>query len=180
MANAIALRQDVHTELDKGTVIFVRKLGEWVAHFLTPTRDLGPESHNVPIDMPAVVRETFILTNILKAILPRISNFFIRGEKRRVIVKRGTEPPLIREMTSAEIRTMLEQSKCEHSKSPRKRPRHLDELGDTPDEKRPCLVIHPRKCWRFPQHRLSLHPLSLVNPISAELQLRSSCYVSRV
>ena len=65
-------------------------------------------------------------------------------------MKRGTEPPLIIEMTSAEIRTMLEQSKREHSKSPRKRPRHLDEPGDTPDEKRPCLGYSPKEVLEIP------------------------------
>ena len=150
MANAIALRQDAHTELDKGTFIFVRKLGKWVAHFLNPTHDLGPESHNMPIDIPAAVSEAFVFANVANAILPRISNFLIRGEKRKVIVKRGTEPPQITDMTDVEIRTMLDQPKRERSKSPRKRLRDPDEPGDAPDEKRLCSKWSPDKVPKIP------------------------------
>ena len=126
MANAVALRQDVHTELDKGTFIFVRKQGKWVSHFLDPTHDLGPEYHNVPIDMPTAVSEAFVFANIAIAILPRISNFLTRGEKRKVIVKKGNDPSQIIEMAGTDIRTMLDQSKRQRSMSPRKRQRDVD------------------------------------------------------
>ena len=105
MANAIALRKDVHAQLDKGVFVFVRKHGKWVPHFLDPTKDLGPKYHNVPIEMPAIISEAFILVNVAKTLLPRMLNFLLRGEKRRVIVKRGGEPQQIKEMSGTrEIR----------------------------------------------------------------------------
>ncbi|KIW21789.1 uncharacterized protein PV07_12784 [Cladophialophora immunda] len=70
MANAVAPRQDVHTELDKGTFIFARKQGKWVPHFLNPTHNLGPRYHNTRIDMPAVVSEAFVFVNTAVAIFP--------------------------------------------------------------------------------------------------------------
>lgn len=148
MANAVALRQDVHTELDNGTFIFVRKQGKWVSHFLRPTRGLGPEYHNVPVDMPAAVSEAFVFANIAIAMLPRISNFLIRGEKRKVIVKRGNDPTQVIEMTGTDIRTMLDQSKRQRSKSPRKRQRDPDvddEPGDAPGERRLAPIGYPKR-----------------------------------
>jgi hypothetical protein len=36
MANALALRSDIHTTFDAGTFVFTRKQDSWVSHFLTP------------------------------------------------------------------------------------------------------------------------------------------------
>lgn len=141
MANAMTLTQTVHTALDRGTFVFVRKRGQWVPHFLDPTYDLGPEYHNTPIEMPTAVSEAFVFANIVVALLPRIHNFLIRGEKRKVIVKRETITPRIVEMTGAEIQVLLDQSKRPRSKSPRKRPRDPDtmkEPEDAVEEKRHC------------------------------------------
>lgn len=141
MANAITLRQDVHTALDKGDFIFVRKHARWVPHFLNPTRNLGPEYHNVPIEMPAVVNEAFILANIAIAILPLVHNFLVRGEKRVVMVQRENNTPQIVELTGAAARDLLDRNKRQRSKSPRKRTRDPDqnhELYDAPDQKRQC------------------------------------------
>ena len=169
MANAIALREDVHTQLDKGISIFVRKHGKWVTHFLDPTKDLGPKYHNVPIDMPAAVREASIFVNIAKALLSRSLNFLIRGEKRKVIVKRGAEPQQIREMSGKEIQTLLDQPKRQRSESPRKRSRNPvaeDEPGDAPDARCPCLSYSSEE-----DQEILETPLSTPPPASIE-QLR--------
>ena len=39
---------------------------QWVPHFLDPTHDLGPEHHNVPIDMPAAVSEAYTCAKICR------------------------------------------------------------------------------------------------------------------
>jgi hypothetical protein len=91
--------------------------------------------------MPAAVSKAFVIANIDIAILPRTSNFLVRGEKRKVIVKRGNDLPEIMEMTGTEIRTMLDQSKRQRSRSPRKRLRNPDgddEPGDVLSGKRLC------------------------------------------
>ena len=175
MANAVALRRDVHVELDKHTFVFVRKLGKWVSHFLDPTHNLGPEHHNVPIDMPTAVSEAFVFANVADAVLSRISNFLMRGEQRKVIVKRGTAPPQPTEMTGAEIRNMLDQSKRERSKSPRKRLRNPDmdeEPGDAPDGKRRC------SSWPTQElHEIPATPTLTVSNPSSDLGVAVDCEV---
>lgn len=112
-----------------------------MSHFLNPTHNLRPEYHNVPINMPAAVSKAFVFANIAIIILPRVSNFLLHRERRKVIVKTGHNPPHIAEMTGKEIRIMLAHSKRQRSKSPRKRLRNLDvddEPGDVPSEKRLC------------------------------------------
>jgi hypothetical protein len=129
LANAVALREDVHTSLDKGTFIFTRKRKSWVPHFLIPTRNLGPSYHNSVVDMPPVVNEAFILTNVAQAIFSRLPNFLTRGEKRLVKV-RSDYNHKIEELDGQELRSMLGLSDRGRSNSPRKRQRKVDLSGD--------------------------------------------------
>lgn len=141
MANAITLRQDVHTALDRGDFIFVREHARWVPHFLNPTRNLGPSYHNVPVEMPTIVNEAFLLANVAIAILPLIHNFLVRGEKRVVMVQAEADTAQILELTGAEARDLLDRSKRQRSKSPRKRARDPDQIHgpyDVPTLKRQC------------------------------------------
>ncbi len=130
LANAVALREDVHTAFDKGIFVFTRKRGHWVPHFLSPTRNLGPTYHNTPVDMPSTVSEAFILTNVAKAIFSRLPNFLTRGEKRLVKVK-GNSVPSATELDGQELRILLGLPYRGRSNSPRKRPRDAEQLAGT-------------------------------------------------
>ena len=129
LANAVALREDVHTALDKGAFIFTRKKKSWVPHFLIPTRNLGPSYHNSVVDMPPVVSEAFILTNVAKAIFSRLPNFLTRGEKRLVKVRRDCNHK-VEEFDGQELRRLLGLSDRGRSNSPRKRQREGDPSGE--------------------------------------------------
>jgi hypothetical protein len=144
LANAVALREDIHTALVKGTFIFTRKQDAWVSHFLTPTRNLGPEHHNVIVDMHPVVSEAFILANIARAVFLRLPNFLTRGEKRLVKVKVGCNFEVL-ELDGKELQKLLDSSDRARSRSPRKRQREVDlpseNIGQT-NFKRACLQMN--------------------------------------
>lgn len=86
-ANALTLRADVHQLFDSATFVFAPKQGAWVAHFLVPTADLGPEYHNTIVDIPRSVHPAHILARLAWAVFPQVRNFLIRGEKRLVSIK---------------------------------------------------------------------------------------------
>ena len=146
MANALALRSDIHTAFDAGTFVFTRKQNSWVSHFLAPTCNIGPEYHNVVVEMPVAVHPVFILTHFAWAILPRIRNFLIRGEKRVVKLRLSSGPEDIKELTGEKLRGILGTSARGRSNSPQKRQREEDKPGDTAGtvgaiSKRPCLNL---------------------------------------
>ena len=68
----------------KGVFIVARKFNLWFPHFLSPTRNLRSESHNVIVEMLDPVSEALILANLAIAIFAYIMTFLVRGEKRLV------------------------------------------------------------------------------------------------
>jgi HNH endonuclease len=142
LANAVALREDIHTAFDKGTFVFTRKRNAWVSHFLAPTRDLGPQYHNFVVEMPVVVSEAFILTKIARAVLLRLPNFLTRGEKRLVKLRKDCNNIEIVELDGKALQRVFGLSDRGRSNSPRKRQRDADPPSDFvigESLKRPCL-----------------------------------------
>lgn len=127
MANALAVRSDIHSLFDTGTFAFTRKLEKWVSHFLTPTFNLGPEYHNTIIDVPTSVNTAFLLARLAWAIFPGLQNFLVRGEKRLVILKQGIgEASHIKELEQDELYRRLGIMSGRRGDSPKKRRRADD------------------------------------------------------
>lgn len=84
MANALALRSDIHQPFDARRFVFVRKSDTWVAHFLADTCTLGHVHHDTQLGLPLAIHPAFVLTRIAWAIFPLISDFLLRGDMRLV------------------------------------------------------------------------------------------------
>lgn len=127
-SNSLALRADVHHLFDKGTFIFTPKHKDWVAHFLTPTANLGPEYHNNIIEMPDNVNTAHVLARIAWAVFPQIRNFLIRGETRLVTVAQPGDMPRIDtlELDRTAMCNFLAIPAAARSSSPKKRGRAGD------------------------------------------------------
>jgi HNH endonuclease len=70
MANAIAMRADIHRAFDECRFILVRKDGLWVARFLELTYELGRMHHNRPPELKPGVSAMFLLVRLAWAIFP--------------------------------------------------------------------------------------------------------------
>jgi hypothetical protein len=86
MANAITLRQDLHSAFDARRFVFTKKRNKWVAHFLTQTLDQGPSYHNQLIPFQEIAPE-FLLVRLAWAIFPFVSNFLPPLQHRAVLIR---------------------------------------------------------------------------------------------
>ncbi|KAH0537309.1 hypothetical protein FGG08_005899 [Glutinoglossum americanum] len=86
IANALAIRSDIHRAFDEGKFVLARKSNSWTVHFLEKTYDLGRMYHNRPIEVKAGVSPEFILTRFAWAIFPLVRAFMEQGPKRVVKV----------------------------------------------------------------------------------------------
>ena len=76
----------MHHGFDDCKFVIARKGGQWVAHFLEPTYDLGQLYHNRPVEIPRGVRTEFILARFAWAIFPLVKRFVEHGPERSVKV----------------------------------------------------------------------------------------------
>ena len=91
MANALAMRADIHRAFDECKFALVRKAGRWVAHFLETTYELGRIYHNRPINVTAGVAPEFLLARFAWSIFPLIKGFMEHGPKRLVKIRQECE-----------------------------------------------------------------------------------------
>jgi len=87
--NGITLRADIHKAFDDGKFAFVPKGGEWVVHFLKPSRCYGPY-HNQVIPFHPEISTAFLLARLAWAILPQAAVFLETFHTRMVKVRDGT------------------------------------------------------------------------------------------
>jgi hypothetical protein len=64
MANAIAMRADIHRAYDECRFILARKDGLWVAHFPELTYELGRMHSNKPPELNQDVSAMFLLVRL--------------------------------------------------------------------------------------------------------------------
>ncbi|KAL8799500.1 MAG: hypothetical protein Q9182_005838 [Xanthomendoza sp. 2 TL-2023] len=83
MANLVALRQDLHTALDKKQMFgFVVKEGRWKVHFLRPSNGLGSEFQNTSVALHEQVAPEHVLTRFAWALFPLVRSFLEDGPNR--------------------------------------------------------------------------------------------------
>lgn len=70
MSNGLVLRSDIHVMFDTPAFVIVPKQGEWVAHFLITTRDLGRLYHNATVQLAPSVSTEALLTRFAWSIFP--------------------------------------------------------------------------------------------------------------
>ncbi|KAH7119530.1 hypothetical protein B0J11DRAFT_63415 [Dendryphion nanum] len=86
IANALAMRADIHRAFDDCKFILTRKRGEWTIHFLEKTYDLGRMYHNQTVKLVGVSPE-FLLARFAWAIFPLVKAFVEQGPERVVKVR---------------------------------------------------------------------------------------------
>merc|ERR1711881_641030 len=87
MANAIALRPDIHTAFDQGYFMIARKKEHWVLHFLRTTHDLGRDYHRLPVDINPNLAPEFLMVRFAWAVFPLVRSFLERGGERLIKVR---------------------------------------------------------------------------------------------
>lgn len=140
MANAMALRSDIHQSFDARRFVFVRKSDTWVAHFLADTRTLGHVYHNTQLDLPVAIHPAFVLARLAWAVFPLISNFLLRGDMRLVTIKQQQQQQLQKQqpqsdyktqfMNKPDLHSLISPPSRNRSQSPKKRDRPTDESDD--------------------------------------------------
>lgn len=143
IANAVALRPDIHRCFDRNGFVFVPKEGKWVAHFLEHTADLGRLFHNraVTSELTGSVAPEFLLARFAAAIFPAVERFVEKGG-RLVKYRSATDEDheVIAEIDKATSRILYGQAKGRgRSESPKKRKAGTDSVIDENDfRKRRC------------------------------------------
>jgi hypothetical protein len=79
MANAIAMRADIHRAFNKCRFILAWKGGLWTACFLELTYELGRMHHNRPPELKLGVSVMFLLVRLAWAIFPHAGAFLGAG-----------------------------------------------------------------------------------------------------
>ncbi|KAK4999507.1 hypothetical protein LTR66_001485 [Elasticomyces elasticus] len=87
MANAVAMRLDIHRAFNDCRFVIVRKGGLWVAHFLELTNELGMMYHNKPLEVAPGVSASFLLVRFAWAVFPRVKAFLEAGGPKLVRVR---------------------------------------------------------------------------------------------
>lgn len=127
VSNAFTLRCDIHRAFDASFFVIVPKLNEWVAHFLTPTQDLGQLYHNVALMLPSNVSSEALISRFAWSIFPLLA-FTRTGTGRRKLRIRATEHGTSvykdEDIELTDYRTtLLERGR---SRSPKKRYQNVD------------------------------------------------------
>ncbi|KAL9616337.1 MAG: hypothetical protein Q9160_008780 [Pyrenula sp. 1 TL-2023] len=142
MANALAMRADIHRAFDDCNFVLVPKCGHWTVHFLEKTYDLGPMYHNRPIEVASVPTE-FILTRFAWAIFPLVKPFMEQGLGRIVKIReqRGQEfYEVVKELDTASFAQMTATNRG-RSNSPKKR-KATDPLPPIAEAKHLCTSLY--------------------------------------
>ena len=123
IANAISLRQDIHTVFDDQKIAFVPRDGVWKIHFFGVTNTLGRIYHNCPTQ-PLHADPAFILVRLAWTVFPFARQFFEGGPDRRVKVRargeHGVWEEKILNKTQLEMKKEHPQQR-KQSQSPEKR-----------------------------------------------------------
>lgn len=90
MANAIAMRADIHRAFDECRFVLVRKNELWVAHFLELTYELGRMHHNRRLEFKPGISAMFLLVRLAWAIFPHARAFLEAGGPKLVRVRERT------------------------------------------------------------------------------------------
>lgn len=141
MANALAMRADIHRAFDECKFVLVRKCGRWTVHFLEKTYDLGRMYHNRPAEVVGVSPE-FILTRFAWAIFPLVKAFMEQGPERAVKVREHCEDgfhEVAKTLDMAGFERMNAATRG-RSNSPKKR-KAADGLPHTAEVKRFCASL---------------------------------------
>ena len=91
IANAFALRPDLHSAFDQRKFMVAYKKSGWTIHFLRDTVQLGSLYHNTAIDFHEDVSACLLLARFAWSIFPMLEDYLTKGYSRRVriIVKDG-------------------------------------------------------------------------------------------
>ena len=122
VANAIALRHDIHQAFDARLFAFVQKKGVWLTHFLKPTLDLGKDYHNVHIAVNEGVSTQFLYARLAWAVFPLVRPFLQSLTPRWIHVRVGHREWIKEELGMADTNTKIFPSRS-RSESPTKRSR---------------------------------------------------------
>ncbi|KAL9029980.1 MAG: hypothetical protein Q9196_001846 [Gyalolechia fulgens] len=124
VANAVALRPDIHKEFDQAGYVFVQKQEKWTVHFLRPTYNLGRAYHNIPVDLKSQVSPEFLLARFAWAIFPLV-RLFLHGGLRRALYLCASQDDddawVVETLNSQEIQKRLDPEKKPRNASPAKR-----------------------------------------------------------
>ena len=141
MANAIALRPDIHTAFDQGYFMIARKKEHWVLHFLRTTHDLGRDYHRLPVDINPNVAPEFLMVRFAWAVFPLVRSFLERGGERLIKVRQHMDAgfqEVEKVVGKDDVSTLFAKALSRaRSASPKKRkPVTIPEENDS--VKRPC------------------------------------------
>jgi hypothetical protein len=143
IANALAMRSDIHRAFDECKFVLARKSSRWTVHFLERTYDLGRMYHNRPIEVMAGVSPEFILTRFAWAIFPIVKAFMEHGPKRvvKVLVQcEGGFQEIVKTLDLASFEQITAASRGRNT-SPKKR-KAAGTLPPVADVKRFCTCSH--------------------------------------
>lgn len=143
IANAIALRANLHDVFDDQKVAIAPKNGVWKAHFFGLTFTLGSMYHNEPLkELSKEISPSFILARLAWTIFPLTHEFNEGGPRRRVKV-------LIEEDNTwrEEIFKSNTEIRSEHAQSRKGSPTKRSAASSGHDEggrsrKRPCCGLY--------------------------------------
>lgn len=142
IANALAMRADIHRAFDDCKFILTRKRGEWAIHFLEQTYDLGRMYHNQTVKLVGVSPE-FLLARFAWAIFPLVKAFVEQGPERVVKVREQHAEGIhevVKTLDPAGFERMNAITR-ERSNSPKKR-KTTEAPLPLPETKRVCVSIH--------------------------------------
>jgi len=132
-ANALLLRQDLHTHFDAHKFVFVPKkskdmtmAGEMpiVVHLLMASRELGILHHNVRLKAIPDVDRAFLFARFAWSMFTLLSGFLRVGVERRLVGTTISSPSgLPRTLSAADCRNLAPGGSKSRSRSPTKRQR---------------------------------------------------------
>lgn len=122
VANAIALRQDIHQAFDSRLFAFVEKRGVWATHFLKPTFELGRDYHNTQVAISAGVSAQFLYARLAWSIFPLVRPFLQSSMPRWIYVRVSQGEWRRQELGMTQINAKIFPSRS-GSESPTKRSR---------------------------------------------------------
>jgi HNH endonuclease len=96
-ANSVSLRLDIQQCFANGDFVIVRKEGDWVAHFLRPTNQLGRIFHNRQVTVNAAVAPHFLLVHFAWAMFPFVANMLATNRNRLVRLRESDEGGEVKE-----------------------------------------------------------------------------------
>ena len=146
IANALAMRPDIHKAFDECKSAIAHKNQLWLAHFLATTDSMGIQFHNMPISVPAVVRPEFILARFAWVIFPRVKPFMEFGPPRPVKVRAesgGSVREIETTMTPGEFSELEPKRSRSRSHSPQKRTASASPMTENISSVKRCRLNEP-------------------------------------